>query len=289
MERIDLDRLGRGADHQQRAVDAEPVDQRRHGLAARHRGEDHLGAAERHQRRGGILGLAVDVAMRAELERELRLVLAASDGDRVEAHLCGELHGKMPEPADAVNGDDIARLRAGIAQRIESGDAGAEQRRRGGGVKLVGNRRQGVDRRDHVIGIAAVIMDAGHFEIAAGDEVAAAAAVADEASPAEPADADPLAGLPGGDVGADGVDPPGDLVSRHRGVVHAGKGAGGDEGVAMADAAGLDLDAYLAGTGLRYRPFDELEGGVRLGDLDDAHGELLRGQGDLLSRRYGPR
>ena len=109
VERVDLDRLGRGADHEQRAVDAEPVDQRRHRLAAGHRGEDHLGAAKRHQRRGRIFRLAVDVAMRAELERELLLVLAAGDGDGVEAHAARELHGEVAEAANALNGDDIAR------------------------------------------------------------------------------------------------------------------------------------------------------------------------------------
>ena len=78
--------------------------------------------------------------MRAELERELLLVLAAGDGDGVEAHAARELHGEMAEPANALNGDDIARLRAGIAQRVEGGDAGAEQRRCGGGIELVGDR-----------------------------------------------------------------------------------------------------------------------------------------------------
>ncbi len=161
-----------------------------------------------------------------------------------------ELHGEMAEAANALNGDDIAGPRAGIAQRVEGGDAGAEQRRRRRGIELVGDRGKRVDRRDHVIGIAAVIVDAGDFEIAAGDEIAAPAAVADEAGAAEPADADALPDLPGGDVGADGVDTAGDLVARHGGIVDAGKGAGRGEHIAMADAAGLDLDAHLARAGL---------------------------------------
>ena len=34
----------------------------------------------------------------------------------------------MPEPADAQDGDEIAGLRAAVAQRVEGGDARAEQR-----------------------------------------------------------------------------------------------------------------------------------------------------------------
>ena len=136
-----------------------------------------------------------------------------------------------------------------------------------------------VDRRDHVVGIAAVIVEAGDFEIAAGNKVAAPAAIADEAGAAEPADADALPDFPGGDVGADGVDPPGDLVARHGRVMHAGKGAGRGEHVAMADAAGLDLDAHLARAGLGGGPLDKLERRVGFGDLDNAHEGTPWGRG----------
>ena len=47
MERVHLDRLGRGTDHHQRAVNAEPVNEGCHGLGTCHRRQDHLGAAER--------------------------------------------------------------------------------------------------------------------------------------------------------------------------------------------------------------------------------------------------
>lgn len=118
-------------------------------------------------------------------------------------------------------------------------------------------------------------MDAGYFEVAAGDEVAAPAPVADKANAAEPADADPLADAPRGDVGAKLVDPSGDLVAGDGRIMDVGENARGDIGIAMADAAGLDLDAHLAGSGLGRWALHKLEGGIRLGDLDDTHGELL--------------
>jgi hypothetical protein len=55
-------------------------------------------------------------------------------------------------------------------------------------------------------------MDARHFEVEAGDEVAAPAAIADKANAAEPADADPLAYAPGGNLRST-IDAAGDLVT----------------------------------------------------------------------------
>ena len=49
-----------------------------------------------------------------------------------------ELHAEMAEPADALNRHDIASARTGIAQRVEGGDAGAQQRRGMDGIEFIG-------------------------------------------------------------------------------------------------------------------------------------------------------
>ena len=85
---------------------------------------------------------AVDVVVRAELPGERLLVGAARDRDGAEAHLRGELHAEMAEAADAEDGDQVARPRAAVAQRVEGGDAGAQQRRRLGRLSSVGDARQ---------------------------------------------------------------------------------------------------------------------------------------------------
>ena len=54
-----------------------------------------------------------------------------------------------------------------------------------------------LDLTTHVVGVAAVEGDAGDAHVLAADEVAAAAGLAPAAVAAEPADADPLADLPG--------------------------------------------------------------------------------------------
>src|SRR4051794_26481733 len=51
--------------------------QRRHGLGARRRGQDHLGAAKPGEHFRGVLGRAVDIAIGAELKREARLIRPA--------------------------------------------------------------------------------------------------------------------------------------------------------------------------------------------------------------------
>src|SRR4029453_4391601 len=136
-----------------------------------------------------------------------------------------ELHAEMAKTADALNRHDIASARTRIAQRVEGGNASAEQRRGVDGIELIGDRCERLDRRDHVVGIAAVEVNAGNPEVAAGDEVAAPAAGARPANPPEPADADPLARAPVGDLRSQGVDPAGDLVTRDGGKVDPGVSA----------------------------------------------------------------
>src|SRR4029453_15122066 len=116
-----------------------------------------------------------------------------------------ELHAEMAETADALNRNNIASARTRIAQRVEGGDAGAEQRRGVDGIELVGDRCERLDRRDHVVGMAAVEVNAGNPEVAAGDEIAAPAAGARPANAAEPAEADSLARAPVGDLRSHGV------------------------------------------------------------------------------------
>ena len=96
-------------------------------------------------------------------------------------------------------------------------------------------------------------MNARHSKIAAGDEITAPTAVAHEAYPAEPADSDSLAHLPGGHFRAELIDAAGDLVPRHCGIADAGESAGDGKDIAMADAACLDLEAHFARTRLRHR------------------------------------
>ncbi len=64
----------------------EAVDESGQGLAAGGRGQDQPGAAQGTQHLSGVFGGTVDVVVRAEVEGGLPLVLAASDGDRLQAH-----------------------------------------------------------------------------------------------------------------------------------------------------------------------------------------------------------
>jgi hypothetical protein len=99
----------------------------------------------------------------------------------------------VTQAADAENGDQIARAGAAVPQRVEGGDARTEQRRRIFGLQVVGHGGERLERRNHVLGIAAVIGDAGNLAVLAGDEIAATAGVAMPAMTAVPAHADPHA------------------------------------------------------------------------------------------------
>ena len=133
--------------------------------------------------------------MRSKLFGERSFVLSASDGDGAIAGLGGVLNGKVTESADAEDGDSVAGAGAAVAQGVEGGDAGAEQRRGVRVGEVVGDEGEGVGRGDDVVGVAAVEVDAGDGLIFAEDEVAAAAGRAVVAVAAVPAQADALAGL----------------------------------------------------------------------------------------------
>src|SRR5882762_6398815 len=118
----------------------------------------------------------------------------------------------MAQASDALDGNQIARPRTGISERVVHGDAGAKER--GGllGGQVVRDRGHGFGGRDHVFGVAAIEADGGDLLEPAENEIASAARIARKAMPTVPADADTLARLPVTNVRADGIDAPGDFV-----------------------------------------------------------------------------
>ena len=177
--------------------------------------------------------------------------------------------------------DGVAGAGTGVAQSVEGGDAGAEQRGGVGVVEFVGHEGECVGGGDDVVGIAAVVVDAADGLVFAEDEIAAAARRTVVAVASVPAEADALAGLEEGDVGADGVDDPGDFVAGGAGELDAGPVAFFGERVAVADAAGMNADTHVAGAGLGKFLFDELERTAGGGDL---HGTAFYGwHGEVFS------
>lgn len=79
----------------------------------------------------------------------------------------------------------------------------------------------------------------------AGERIAAAAAAAIPAGAAEPADADALANLPAADVGSQRVDNADHLVTGNARIHDARDKPQYGDRVAVANAAGMDLDSHL--------------------------------------------
>src|SRR5438105_3222017 len=213
--------------------------------------------------------------MRAEFFGQRLLIAAAPDGDGAKSHLPGILNAQVTQAADALNRYDIAGACATITKRVIDRDTGAHQRSGFIGGQIVRHKRDGFGRDDDILGIASVKVNAGNFLKLAVNKVAATAGVAGEAMAAVPADTNPLAGLPLGYVGTDCVDAPGDFVAGDSGILHARPAGFLHDRVAVADAAGLDFDAYLAAAGLGSWAFDDFEIAAGLADLDCFHGSLL--------------
>src|SRR4029077_3449385 len=111
-------------------------------------------------------------------------------------------------------------------------------------------------------------VDAGSFAELSGRDITTPRAMTRETRAAVPSDADALAGFPVGDVGAYGVDVPGDFVSGNARILYAGPIAFLYARVGMADAAGFNFDPDLVGGGFGNVSFDEFEITARLADLD---------------------
>ncbi len=105
-------------------------------------------------------------------------------------------------------------------------------------------RRQSFLRCYDVFGVATIVGDATDLLVCAGDEVTAAAGFADDTVSEVPADADPLALLPGIHPVTNSIDATRDLMAGHARELQAGEEAFLDQGVAVADAARFHLYAY---------------------------------------------
>ena len=137
--------------------------------------------------------------------------------------------------------------------------------------EIVGDGGDRFGGGDHVFGIAAVVADAGDLLILQLMKSPRRQASQVKAVAAVPADADALAGLPVGDVSADGVDAAGDFVSGDAGILDAGPMAFFDQRIAMADAAGFDLNSDLVAAGFGDVSFDQFEIAAGFADLDSFH------------------
>src|SRR5260370_15996395 len=131
--------------------------------------------------------------MRAEFLGESGFLRTAADGGDSVSKFIGKLNSKMPEAADALDGDEIGRQCAAVAQGVESGNARAKERAGFHGVEALRHCGERFHRSDHVFLIAAIKADSANFQVAAIGEVSSAAREASAVLAAVPADADTLA------------------------------------------------------------------------------------------------
>src|SRR5712671_6934676 len=156
----------------------------------------------------------------------------------------------MSQATYALDGDEISAAKAGVAEGVVGGDAGAEEWGGFGGAEVVGDGGDAAGFGDHNFGIAAVDGDAGDYGVEAIDDVTAAAGLAGAVFAAEEADAYSLTNFPFRDARAERFDAADYFVAGNAREFETGIGAGYGGGVGVADAAGFYADANLAGAGL---------------------------------------
>jgi hypothetical protein len=219
----------------------------------------------------------VDVVVGTQFEREVALLGSPGDSHCLKARGGGELYTEVAEAAEALYRSDVSGVRIALPERVERADASTEQRRGVGGVEAVRNPGERVGWCRHVLGVPAVGVDAGHLLAVTVDEVPPATRLAGETVVAVPADADPLAGLPGVDVCADRVDVTRDLVAGHSRIVDVRPVPLLRVGVAVTDATGVHLHAHFVWTRVRNRHLDDFELAARSTHSDGLHAITTHG------------
>jgi hypothetical protein len=88
---------------------------------------------------------------------------------------------------------------------------------------------------------------------------------------AVPANSHPLAWLPVNHAGADPIDHSRYLMARDARILKPRKSSLFNEGIAVANATGKDLDTDRSDARLGYRPFNDFKRSVGARDLHDTH------------------
>ena len=138
-----------------------------------------------------------------------------------------------------------------MAQRVVDRHARAHERPRFLGRQCIRKRREGFRPCEHVLGIAAIEIDARDLAIDAHGEVPALALCADETMAAMPADAHALPWPPCSHVVADGIDVARDFMPWHPRILQPRPETFFDKHIAVAHAARLDFHAHVPSVGLR--------------------------------------
>jgi hypothetical protein len=207
----------------------------------------------------------------AELLREHGILGSAPDGGHPVAEPLRELNAEVAEPADPLDGNEVARQRATVPERVERREARAQQRRGLGRIERFRHARQRHGRHEQVLAVAAVVADSADLRIRTVRKVSAAAGETGAILPAVPADADAVARLPGRHAVAGFVDHAGDFVSRHAGICHAREKALLRVRIAVADSTGQDTNPDVSRQGCWNLALDNLEVGAGLRHLYDLH------------------
>src|SRR5712692_4763967 len=185
--------------------------------------------------------------MRAEFPGQRGVFRPAADGGDLVAEFTGKLNSKVPQAADALHGNEVRWHSPAVAEGIEGGDSRAHQRTCLCGIQALRHGCERFDRGEHVFLIAAVIADAGNFQVEAIRKISAAASNASAVLPAVPANADALAFFPARDASAHVINHSGDFVSGRTRILNAREESFFCDEVAVADATSLHANAHVPG------------------------------------------
>jgi hypothetical protein len=98
---------------------------------------------------------------------EFLLLFPTSDGNSSKSHAPGELDSEMPQTADALYGDEIARAQVGVPERVIGCDPRTEQRRCVCRRNSVRNRGESSRFNDYDFGISAIGRDTRNDQVLA--------------------------------------------------------------------------------------------------------------------------
>jgi hypothetical protein len=182
-----------------------------------------------------------------------------SDGNSSKSHAPGELDSEMPQTADALYGDEIARAQPGVPERVIRCDPRTEERRCVCRRYSVRNRGESSRFHDYDFGISAIGCDTRNDQVLAVNKISSSTRFTITAFTSKPSNSYALPGLPAANTCPERFDVTGNLVSGNPGIPYPRKGSLNRSNITVADACSFDAHPHLAWSRLRHRTSHKIQ------------------------------
>jgi hypothetical protein len=199
--------------------------------------ENRSGPAHTLQYRCGIVGGGIDVDVRTQVFRKLFLLAPTPDCDSAESHVPRKLDTQMPKATNALHGDQISPVQAGVAKSVVGGNTRAEERGGIYGTELVRNGSDAACFSDHHFRISSIHGHSQYHGVLTIHNVSTSARFAHPILSGNEADTNSLTNFPSGRSAAEGFNAANHFMPRNAWQTQTRVDAGDRGRIGVTDSA----------------------------------------------------